>query len=60
MADGSREIAYYVYGFKQGAAKYYDENGKEEDRFYKNNRLVDDSGNFIDSDSSDDSEDSED
>ena len=26
---------------------YYDENGNEEDRFYKNNRLVDDSGNFI-------------
>ena len=59
-ADGSRQIAYYVDDKKEGAAKFYDENGKEEDRFYKNDRLVDDSGNFIDSDSSDDSEDSED
>ena len=39
-ADGSREIAYYVDGKKEGAAKYYDENGNEEDRFYKNNKLV--------------------
>ena len=59
-ADGSREIAYRVDGDREGAAKYYDENGNEQDRFYKNDRLVDDSGNFIDSDSSDDSEDSED
>ena len=58
--DGSREIAYYVDGNKEGAAKYYDKNGKEKDRFYKNDKLVDESGNFIDSDSSDDSEDSED
>ena len=64
-AKGSREIAYWVKTFtKEGAAKYYDKNGNEEDRFYKNGRLVDDSGNFIHSDSSydsyDDSEDSED
>ena len=39
-ADGSREIAYYVDWTKEGAAKYYDENGNEEDRFYKNGRLV--------------------
>ena len=32
---------------------FYDEDGNEEDRFYKDNKLVDDS------DSSDDSEDSE-
>ena len=38
--DGSREIAYWVDGNKEGAAKYYDENGNEEDRFYKNNKLV--------------------
>ena len=47
-------IAYYVDGKKEGAAKYDDQNGNEQDRFYKNNRLVYDSGNFIDSDSSDD------
>ena len=39
-ADGSREIAYYVDGDKEGAAKYYDKNGNEEDRFYKNDKLV--------------------
>ena len=38
--DGSREIAYYVDGKKEGAAKYYDKNGNEEDRFYKNGELV--------------------
>ena len=38
--DGSREIAYYVDHKKEGAAKYYDENGNEEDRFYKNGELV--------------------
>ena len=39
--DGSREIAYYVgWRKKEGAAKYYDKNGNEEDRFYKNNKLV--------------------
>ena len=38
--DGSREIAYWVDGKKEGAAKYYDENGNEEDRFYKNGKLV--------------------
>ena len=33
--DGSREIAYYVgWRKKEGAAKYYDKNGNEEDRFY--------------------------
>ena len=40
-ADGSREIAYYVDTWKkEGAAKYYDQNGNEQDRFYKNNKLV--------------------
>ena len=39
-ADGSREIAYYVDGKAEGAAKYYDQNGNEEDRFYKNGELV--------------------
>ena len=39
-ADGSREIAYWVDWKKEGAAKYYDENGNEEDRFYKNGELV--------------------
>ena len=39
-ADGSREIAYRVDGKREGAAKYYDENGNEEDRFYKNSELV--------------------
>ena len=38
--DGSREIAYWVDGNKKGAAKYYDKNGNEQDRFYKNNKLV--------------------
>ena len=38
--DGSREIAYWVDNKKEGAAKYYDENGNEEDRFYKNDELV--------------------
>ena len=39
--DGSRQIAYRVAGKgKEGAAKYYDKNGNEEDRFYKNNELV--------------------
>ena len=40
LADGSREIAYYVDGDKEGAAKYYDKNGNQEDRFYKNDKLV--------------------
>ena len=39
-ADGSREIAYYVDDKKEGAAKYYDENGNEQDRFYKDGELV--------------------
>ena len=40
-ADGSREIAYYVDDYtKEGAAKYYDKNGNEEGRFYKNGKLV--------------------
>ena len=39
-ADGSREIAYFVDGDKEGAAKYYDKNGNEQDRFYKNDKLV--------------------
>ena len=39
-ADGSREIAYYVDWKKEGAAKYYDKNGNEEDRFYQNDELV--------------------
>ena len=39
-ADGSREIAYYVDGKAEGAAKYYDKNGNEQDRFYKNGELV--------------------
>ena len=39
-ADGSREIAFYVDDNKEGAAKYYDQNGNEEVRFYKNNKLV--------------------
>ena len=39
-ADGSREIAYWVDDKKEGAAKYYDENGNEEDWFYKNDELV--------------------
>ena len=38
--DGSREIAYRVDGKREGAAKYYDKNGNEEDRFYKNGKLV--------------------
>ena len=38
--DGSREIAYYVDGKAEGAAKYYDENGNEQDRFYKNGNWV--------------------
>ena len=37
--DGSREIAYWVDDKKEGAAKYYDENGNEQDRFYKNGEL---------------------
>ena len=39
-ADGSREIAYYVDGKKEGAAKYYDKIGNEEDRFYDDDKLV--------------------
>ena len=39
-ADGSREIAYYVDKNKEGAAKYYDKNGNEQDRFYKNGWIV--------------------
>ena len=39
-ADGSREIAYYVDGEKEGVAKYYDQNGKEEDRFYINDYRI--------------------
>ena len=39
-ADGSREIAYWVAQRREGAAKYYDKNGKEEDRFYENDKLV--------------------
>ena len=39
--DGSREIAYHVdVKGKEGAAKYYDKNGNEEDRFYNNDKLV--------------------
>ena len=38
--DGSREIAYWVDDKKEGAAKYYDKNGNEEDIFYKNDELV--------------------
>ena len=40
FADGSREIAYYVKDKREGAAKYYDKNGKEENRFYKDGYLV--------------------
>ena len=40
-ADGSREIAYYVgKSKKEGAAKYYDKNRNEQNRFYKNDELV--------------------
>ena len=39
-ADGSREIAYFVDGEAEGAAKFYDKNGNEEDRFYKDGELV--------------------
>ena len=39
-ADGSRQIAYWVDGKREGAAKYYDENGNEEDRFYEDDELV--------------------
>ena len=39
-ADGTRQIACYVDGKAEGAAKYYDKDGKEEDRFYKNGKLV--------------------
>ena len=40
-ADGSREIAYRVAGKgKEGAAKHYDKNGNEEDRFYEDDNLV--------------------
>ena len=39
-ADGSREIAYYVDGDKEGAAKYYDQNGNEQERFYRNGKLI--------------------
>ena len=39
-ADGNREIAYYVDGNKEGAAKFYDKNGNEQDRFYKYGELV--------------------
>ena len=39
-ADGSRFIAYWVDDKKEGAAKYYDENGNEQDRFYKKGKLV--------------------
>ena len=39
-ANGSREIAYFVNGKKEGAAKYYDKNGNEQDRFYKDDKLV--------------------
>ena len=39
-ASGSRLIAYFVDGKKEGAAKYYDQNGNEQDRFYKNGELV--------------------
>ena len=38
--DGSREIAYWVDGKEEGAAKYYDKNGNEQDRFYKNGERV--------------------
>ena len=39
--DGSREIAYRVNHLtKEGAAKYYDQNGNEHDRFYKKGKLV--------------------
>ena len=40
FGDWSREIAYWVDHNKEGAAKYYDKNGNEEDRFYKNDCLV--------------------
>ena len=40
-ADGGREIAYYVgWRKKEGAAKYYDKNGNEEDRFYNKYGLL--------------------
>ena len=38
--NGSREIAYWVDGKKEGAAKYYDWYGNEQDRFYKNGNWV--------------------
>ena len=38
--DGSREIAYYVDNNIEGAAKYYDKNGNEQDIFYKNGYRV--------------------
>ena len=40
FADRSREIAYYIDDKKEGAARYYDKNGKKEDRFYKDDELV--------------------
>ena len=48
-------IAYYANEWKDGAAKYYDNNGNEQDRFYKNDELVNDPGNFIVSDGFNDS-----
>ena len=47
-------VTYYVDDKREGAAKYYDEDGNEEDKFYKDGELVDDSYNFEDSEDSED------
>ena len=39
-ANGRKEIAYWADGKKEGAAKYIDENGVEEDIFYKDDEIV--------------------
>ena len=39
-ADGSREISYIINDKKEGAAKYFDKNGKERDMFYVDDERV--------------------
>ena len=37
---GDREIAYYVDGKREGKAKFYYKEGREEDRLFKDGKIV--------------------
>ena len=38
--DGSKQVGNYIDGKNEGSAMYYDKNGKKENRFYKDGKIV--------------------